>query len=165
MRLARNAMLATVVAFASAAPTSSAVRIDDPLEFFAGTTETVTTVKIVMRKAYRAKSIGHGKLRPDGSLVLVQKVEDEGKAPFERRWHIKPSGPGRFIGSMTEAKGPIAVTEVNGRYRFNFKMKGSLSVEQWVTPLPGGKSARTDSTVRKLGMKVATSTGTIRKIA
>jgi hypothetical protein len=71
MRLARNALLATAVAFASAAPTSSAVRIDDPLEFFAGTTETLTTVKVVMRKTYRARSIGHGKIRSDGSLVLV----------------------------------------------------------------------------------------------
>jgi hypothetical protein len=44
-------------------------------------------------------------------------------------------------------------------------MKGSLSVEQWITPLAGGRTARTESTVRKLGVKVASSRGLIRKIA
>jgi hypothetical protein len=66
---------------------------------------------------------------------------------------------------MTEAKGPVTVSEIKGRYRFRFKMKGSLSVEQWITPLAGGTTARTESTVRKLGMKVASSRGLIRKIA
>jgi hypothetical protein len=43
-------------------------------------------------------------------------------------------------------------------------MKGNLAVEQWVTPLPGGKSAQSRITVRKLGMLVAISDGTIRKL-
>jgi len=157
-------MAASVAAFVSASPTASAVRLNDPLDFFVGTTETLTTVKVVMRKSYRARTMGHGRLGPDGSLFLVQRVEDEGRAPFERRWHIKRLGPSRFGGSMTEAKGPVSVAEVAGRYRFNFKMKGSLSVEQWVTPLPDGRSARTESVVRKMGLKVATSNGIVRKL-
>jgi hypothetical protein len=44
-------------------------------------------------------------------------------------------------------------------------MKGGLSVEQWITPLPGGKSARSELTVRKLGMVVARGQGTIRKLS
>jgi hypothetical protein len=161
----RNALIGVVFSLASASPTASAVRLDDPLRFFVGTTETLSTVKVVMRKAYGARTLGHGKIGPDGSLILVQRVEDEGRAPFERRWHIRRLSPGRFEGSMTEAKGPVAVSEIEGRYRFRFRMKGSLLVEQWVTPLRGGTSARTESVVRKLGMKVATSRGVIRKIA
>ncbi len=158
-------MIAAVAALASAAPTASAVRLSDPLRFFVGTTETLTTVKVIMKKSYRARTLGQGRIGSDGALTLIQRVEDEGRAPFERRWHIRRLGPGRFAGSMTEAKGPVTVSEIKGRYRFRFKMKGSLSVEQWVTPLAGGTSARTESTVRKLGMKVATSRGLIRKIA
>ena len=164
MRLARSAIAASIIALALEAPTASAVRLTDPLSFFVGTTETLTTVKVVMRKAYRARTMGHGRFGPDGSLILVQRVEDEGRAPFERRWHIKRVGPGRFSGSMSEAKGPVAVAEVAGRYRFRFKMKGSLSVEQWLTPLPDGRTARTESIVHKMGLKVATSNGIIRKL-
>ena len=65
---------------------------------------------------------------------------------------------------MSEAVGPVYVDEINDDYRFKFKMKGNLAVEQWVTPLADGKSARTKMTVRKMGMRVATSEGTIRKI-
>ena len=154
-----------VVALASAAPTASAVRLSDPLAFFVGTTETLTTVKVIMKKSYRARTLGQGRIGSDGALTLIQRVEDEGRAPFERRWHIRRVGPGRFGGSMTEAKGPVTVSEIKGRYRFRFRMKGSLSVEQWITPLAGGTTARTESTVRKLGMKVASSRGFIRKVA
>jgi hypothetical protein len=38
-------------------------------------------------------------------------------------------------------------------------MKGNLAVEQWVTPLPGGKSTPSKVALRKFGMRVATSEG------
>jgi hypothetical protein len=41
--------------------------------------------------------------------------------------------------------------ELRGGYRFTFGMKGHLAVEQWLIPLPGGTTARTSLTVRKLG--------------
>jgi len=57
------------------------------------------------------------------------------------------------------------VDEVDGRYRFKFKMKGDLFVEQWLTPAPDGNSAQSKLTVRKFGMKVASSTGYVRRIS
>ena len=65
---------------------------------------------------------------------------------------------------MSEAVGPVQVQELDGKFRFTFRMKGSLAVEQWVTPLAGGKSAESKITVRKLGMRVASSEGMIRKL-
>jgi hypothetical protein len=97
-------------------------------------------------------------------LNLVQRVQEDGKSPFDRRWRMRQVGPGRFAGTMTEAVGPVAVEEVGERYRFRFKMKGNVSVEQWLTPLPGGKVARSNVTIRKLGMTVGRSDGTIRKL-
>ena len=136
-----------------------------PLHFFEGWTESSGTVKTVLRKAYHTRSSGRGRIEPDGTLSLVQKVEDEGKPPRERRWRIRQTGSGHFVGTMSEASGPVAIDEVGGRYRFRFKMKGNLSVEQWLAPLAGGLTARNSMTVRKLGMTVATGEGTIRKFA
>jgi hypothetical protein len=136
----------------------------DALHFFEGRTETAGTVKAIMRKPYRTRSLGRGRMDPDGTLILIQRVEDEGKPPRERRWRIRQTAAGHYSGTMSEASGPIAIDEVGGRYRFRFKMKGNLSVEQWIAPLPGGVSARNLMTVRKFGMVVATGDGTIRRL-
>lgn len=65
---------------------------------------------------------------------------------------------------MSEAVGPVQVQQIGGKFLFRFKMKGKLAIEQWLTPLPGGKAASSKVTVKKLGMRVASSEGTIRKL-
>jgi hypothetical protein len=157
-------LIAATIGITPATPTASAVRLADPLRFFEGKTESVSTVRVMMKKPYRARTFGQGRLHENGSLILVQRVEDEGRRPFERRWQIRRVSAGEFTGTMSEAKGPVTIAQVGERYRFRFKMKGGLSVEQWITPLPDGKSARSASTVKKLGVKVAISEGTIRKL-
>jgi len=117
-----------------------------------------------MKRLYRSRTLGSGQILPDGSLALVQQIYDEGKPPTQRRWLVRQVAPGRYAGTMTEAVGPVSVRQVGGSYRFKFRMKGNLAIEQWVTPLPGGASARTDLTVRKMGLRVATSTGTISRV-
>ena len=138
---------------------------DNPMTFFEGRTESISTIKVVMKKPMQSRSIGRGQILPDGSLSLVQRVEEGDRKPFERRWKIRQVGPGRFTGTMTEAKGPVTIDEIGDRYRFRFTMKGNLAVEQWLTPLPGGKSASTRVTIKKFGMAVAKAEGTIRKIS
>ena len=136
----------------------------DALRFFEGRTESVSTIKLVMKRPYKSRSIGRGEIKSDGTLHLVQRVEDEGKPPHDRRWHIRQVEPGKFTGTMSEAKGPVTIDEVGGRYRFRFKMKGNVSVEQWVTPMPGGKTASSKVTIRKMGITVGQSEGTIRRL-
>jgi hypothetical protein len=137
----------------------------DPLQFFEGRTESSGVVRIIMKKPYRTRSVGLGRIERDGSLSLVQRVEDEGRPPRERKWKIRKIGPNRYSGTMSEAVGPVSIDEVAGRYRFRFQMKGHLSVEQWMAPQPGGMAARNSMTVRKFGMTVGTSDGIIHKFA
>jgi hypothetical protein len=152
--------------FVAASLTSSAApseRFRDPLRFFEGRTESVSTIKVVMKKPFRSRSIGRGEIKPDGSLYLVQHVEEDGRPPHDRRWQIRQVASGRFAGTMSEANGPVTIEEIEGRYRFRYKMKGGLSVEQWMTPLSGGRSAQNKLTIRKFGVTVARSEGVIRK--
>ena len=163
MHALRAGLLSASAAFlVSATATAEPLK---PLRFFEGRTESFGTIKLFLKKPYRSHAVGRGIIEPDGSLLLVQQVEDDGKPPRERRWRIRQIGPGRYSGTMSEANGPVTIDEVGGRYRFRFRMKGNFAVEQWLSPLPGGMSARNNMRVRKFGMTVGTSDGTIRKIA
>ena len=165
--LRKNPALTVALALAAtlAVPYSAmAAKLDDPLRFWEGRTESIGTIKLIMKKPYKSRSYGRGRIRNDGSLDLVQRVEDEGKPPKERRWHIRKVGPGRYTGTMNEATGPVAIDEVDGRYRFRFKMDGGISVEQWITPSADGRSGTNKVTIKKYGMTVGRSEGSVRKV-
>ena len=136
----------------------------DPLRFFEGRTESQGIVKVMFRKPYRTHSTGTGRIEPDRSLTLIQRVVDEGNAPRERRWRVRRAGPGHFRASMSDAVGPVTIELVGERYRFRFKLKGNLNAEQILTPLPGGRSARNTVKVKRMGITVATTESTIRKV-
>jgi hypothetical protein len=91
-------------------------------------------------------------------------VEDQGQLAKERRWKMRRVSPGHYSGTMSEAKGPVIVDEVDGKYRFRFRMDGSVAIEQWVTPAPDGRSATSKLTIRKYGVIVGHSDSVIRKL-
>ena len=136
-----------------------------PMQFFEGRTEGTGTIRILLGKAFVTRSVGHGRFERDGTMVFVQRVVDQGRPARERRWKIRQTGPRHFTGTMSEAIGPVTIEEIAGRFRFRFRMKGNLSVEQWLIPLAGGTAARNTLTIRKFGVKVATSEGMLRKVA
>lgn len=165
--LSEFGILASLAAAAATLTPSAAGAADlsHPMKFFEGRTQGSGIMRILMRKPYHTSSLGRGHIERDGSLSLVQRVSDEGQPPRERRWNIRQTAARHYTGSMSEATGPISIDEVGGRYRFRFKMKGNLSVEQWLIPLAGGLSARNTMTVRKFGMTVGTSEGLIVRLA
>ena len=157
--------IAAALSFAVlASPLRAGAGDDDPIHFFEGRTESLGTVKIAMKKPFRSRAVGKGEILSDGSLTLVQRVEDEGQKPRERRWRIRRVGPGRYSGTMTEAKGPVTVEQVGGRYRFSFRMSGNVAVEQWLDPAADWKSAASKVTIRKYGIVVGRSDAVIRKL-
>jgi hypothetical protein len=134
------------------------------MRFFEGRTEMMSVVKIVARKPYSSRTISRGEIRSDGTLILVQLVEEAGKPVRQRYWTIRQVDNLRFTGTMSDALGPVRVQKIAKQYRFTFKLKGDLAVEQWLTPAPDGRSAGSRMTVRKFGLRVASSEGTIRKL-
>lgn len=144
---------------------SATAAAPDPFGFFEGVTETSGTLKVVMRSPVRTYCISRGELRPDGTLVLVQRVEDEGKKPYVRRWLVRQITPTHFVGTMSQAAGPVSIDEIGERFRFRFRMNGGLSIEEWLTPLPGGRSAKSSISVHKFGIAVARSEGMVRKLS
>jgi hypothetical protein len=160
-----HSLLIALSALAFAAPALAAPdSSSSPMAFFEGRTVSEGTTKVIMKKPFKIRSQGVGRLDPDGTLVLVQQVDDGQEARKERRWRIRQVAPNRFSGTMSEAVGPVTVEKVGARFRFRFKMKGGLAVEQWLAPLADGKTAQSTLTVRKLGMTVATGEALIRRL-
>jgi hypothetical protein len=121
-------------------------------------------MKVIFGKPYKTYSRSLGRIGADGVLSLIQRVDDEGKPEHERRWSIRQVGRGHYSGSMSEASGPIDIQEVDGRYHFRFKMTGHMSVDEWLMPMDGGRSAHTELAVRKFGLTVARGEAVIRKL-
>ena len=77
---------------------------------------------------------------------------------------MRQVAPGRYSGTMSEARGPVTVEQVGSRYRFRFRMQGNVAVEQWLAPMPDGRSAKSTVTIRKYGIRVGGSDAVIRKL-
>ena len=161
--MSRKLLLAAAVGFALQAAPASA-QLGDPLRFFEGRTESLAVIKVAMKKPFKSRAIGRGVIKPDGSLDLVQRIEDEGEQPRERRWKIRKTGPGHYAGTMNEASGPVTIDEVDGKYRFRFRMAGSIAIEQWLIPAADGKSAASKVIIRKYGIHVGGSDGTVKRL-
>jgi hypothetical protein len=151
-----------LIATAAASPAPAPGTIGD-LQFFVGSTESVSVTKVMLQKPFVTHWVGRGKINSDGSLELVQHVREQSGHEFDRRWQIHQVAPSRFAGTMSEASGPVSVDKIGDRYRFRFAMKGNLSVEQWLKPQRDMTSAQTQLTVRRLGIAVVHSTGWIRR--
>ena len=97
-----------------------------PLLFFEGTTESIGTMSVAMHRSTSTHSRGVGTIARDGSLSLVQIVQDEGRAPYARRWSVRQVGPGQFTGSMSQATGPVTIQQVGSRFRFRIHDQGCV---------------------------------------
>ena len=157
-----RALAAATLLFCSPA---AAKPLADPLSFFEGRTESSGSIKVLLQNPYLSHSVGQGHLAADGSLSLIQQVFEQGKPPAIRKWQIRKTAEGHYVGTMSDASGPVAIDQIGDRFRFRFRLKNNLSVEQWVGPLSGRSVARNLMTVRKFGFTVATCDGIIRKIA
>ena len=151
--------------FLSLRPAAAAVQPpSDPFRFYEGVTDTTGTLKVLMHSPVHTHAVSRGELRPDGTLSLVQRVEDEGTQPYVRQWLVRQVSPGHFVGTMSQASGPVTIDQMGNRYRFRFRMSGGIAVEQWLTLLPNGNEATSSISVHKYGIPVASSEGMVRKI-
>jgi hypothetical protein len=139
----------------AASASAQAPRPFDPVAFFTGATQGRGELRELLGKPKRTSTQSVGRVDKDGSLVLDQKVAVEGDPVRQRRWRLKQVAPGKFSGTLSDAKGPVEA-EVRGQtVRIRYVMKGNIKVEQELTAQPGGRAVINRGTFRKFGMKVA----------
>lgn len=150
------------LAAASPAAASEAAKLD-LIAFFTGRTHAESQIKVAFRKPVRHVTDTVGRKGSNGDLILVDTIKEEGKPMKTRRWTMRPAGPGRFTGSMSEATGPVLVSVDGDEATIRYKMKGGISVEQHLR-LKDRKTLSNYVSAKKLGVRLGRLEGTIRKL-
>lgn len=132
--------------------------------FFTGRTEGEGRLKIAFSRTKHVAVHGTGHVEPDGTLVLDQIVETQGKPATRRTWHIHRTAAGGYAGTLSDAAGPVTGEVAGNRLHLAFPMRGGFRAEQWLYLRPGGQVALNRLVVRKLGVTVAALTETIRRV-
>lgn len=107
-----------------------------------------------------------GRLQGDGRLkvMLRPRRSVEGKAPYNRRWRIRETAPGRYAGTLSDAAGPVT-GEVRGNLlHLTFALKGGLHADQWLALSRDGGTAHNVLVARKFSLPVARLDETIRRV-
>lgn len=138
-----------------APPAASAMPVFDPVRFFAGSTHGTGTLHILFSKPRSTDVRGMGLVSPAGEITLDQDVVQGDGAAKHRTWRLRPAGPGRYTGTLTDAVGPVFADIHGNALHIAFVMKGGLKVEQRLYLQPGGQVALNRMTVRKAGIVVA----------
>lgn len=147
----------------AAAPRAASAPFD-PVAFFSGATEGTGRLKKLMSLAQQVHVIGHGVARRDGSLVLDQTVTIPGEAARSRHWQLHQSQPGLFVGTLSDAEGPVVARVAGAHLLIHYTAMGNIDVDQNLTLEPGGSGAQNVTKFRKFGVAVATLNEFIRKI-
>ena len=134
-----------------------------PQAFFSGKTIGEGTLDIAFSKLTHTHVVGLGEVKKNGTLILVQRVEEGNKPPRTRTWHIRPTGGGSLKGKLSDAEGPISANVRGNLLHIRFTGKDGLDNEQWLYLQPGKRVALNRLVVSKLGIPVATLNETITR--
>lgn len=135
----------------------------DALAFFAGHSQGTGTLDKMVGETVHVRVSSTGTRLPDGSLRLVQRVAQGTRPERKRVWILRETAPGRYAGTLTDAAGPVTGEADGNRLHLSYRMKGGLTVDQWLYLEPGGRVAQNHMKVSKLGVAVAKLDETIRK--
>ena len=162
----RAVLLALIVALGGCTnivlPADPAEKLD-PIAFFSGRSHGNAVLKVAFASPRRVTVESFG-TREGDVLLLRQAIREEGKAPRWREWRIRPVGPGRYTGTLTDAEGPVTITVQGPRGLIRYRMKTGMAVEQQLALQPGGRTLLNHMVVTKWGVRVARLDETIRKL-
>ena len=159
--LAAAAALATL-ALPAALLAQPAARTFDPVAFFEGQTTGEGQLRKIMSAAKATRVTGRGRIE-GGVLVLDQSVAIAGEPRRERQWRLHAVAPGRWAGTLSDARGPVNASAAGAVLTIAYTSNDGMGITQSVTLARDGQSARNLMKVRKFGMTVATLDETITR--
>jgi hypothetical protein len=135
----------------------------DPIAFFTGLTEGRGTLSTITGRKQSLHVVSVGRPRADGSLVLDQRIALSGEPVRDRRWTIRPAGPGRYAGTLTEALGTVDARVSGNRMTIRYRTE-NYAVRQQLALTSGGELRNRFDAV-KWGLNVARLDERISRVA
>ncbi|HEY5710273.1 MAG TPA: DUF3833 family protein [Allosphingosinicella sp.] len=142
----------------------AAAPVPGPEHFFVGRTEGVGTVRVMLSGSHGVRDHNRGRIDANGTLLLEQVIEEDGKPPRRRSWRLVRNGPNRFTGTISDAVGPVTGEATGNVMHLRYRSVEGVNVEQWITLHPGGRTAHNRMTFRRFGFNVATLEGIVRRV-
>jgi hypothetical protein len=135
-----------------------------PEQFFVGRTLSEGTVRVMMAGSHSVRVESSGRLDAAGALVLDLIVREEGKPARPQRWRLVRTGPNRFGGTISAARGPVT-GEVRGNVlHLRYRSVEGPSVDQRITLHSDGRTAHNRMVYRRFGLVVGTVDENIHRI-
>ena len=157
-------MLATAAAMAVAATAAASEPPLDMMAFFTGRTHAENVLKIIMKKPAPLVVDSIGGKGDRGDFVLIDTIHEGDKPVRTRKWIMKAAGPNRYVGTLSDAVGPVDVVIAGRGATIRYTMKGGLNVTQLILLQADGRTLANSVVVKKFGMKFASVDGKIRKV-
>ena len=147
---------------------SSALAAPDPrldlTAFFTGHSHADNVLKIAFHRPTPLIVDSVGGKGDRGDFVLIDTVHEGDKPVRTRKWVMRQAAPGHFIGSLSDATGPVDIVVSGNTAVVQYVLKGGLRVRQQMDLLADGKTMANQVVVKKFGLKFASVEGKIRKL-
>lgn len=134
----------------------------DVARMFVGASTGEGRLKVAFRKTRAVHVESQGRIGPEGAIVVDQVITEDGGKTSSRQWLLRPIGPGRYAGSLSDAAGPVEGVVEGNCLKLRFPMKKDLTAHQWLYAMPDGQSIENRMSIRKSGILVARMKETIR---
>lgn len=134
----------------------------DPVDFFTGTSTGAGTLKPLVGKSVPITVTSNGTAK-DGVLTLVQEISEGSKPKRTRSWTMRMVAPGRFTGTLTDARGPVEVTITGPRATVRYRSLDGLTIRQQLALQADGRTLLNRLEAFKFGVRLATLDETISR--
>ena len=142
-------------------PASSAPPLD-LLAFFEGETRGDGVLNPIIGRSVPISVESRG-TREGKGLRLVQRITEGEKPTRTRTWIMVPAGPNRFTGTLTDARGPVAITVEGPRATLSYRTPSGMRIRQELTLQEDGEFLFNQLSAYRFGIRVAVLNEVIRR--
>lgn len=128
-----------------------------PERFFMGETRGNGVLQTAGGRPSRTfQVVSRGRPAAGGGILVEQEISWNNGEVDRRSWTMRPVGPGRYEGRLSDAAGPVTAEARGNALRLRYLLRDpGVRMEQWLYLQPDGRTVLNEGTVRAFGIVVA----------